>query len=342
MKAMYITGKLDISETEVATPEPGAGQVRVRVDYVGICGSDLHYYFEGANGAFVVEEPLAPGHELSGRVDLDSSGELAAGTPVTVHPARFGHSEPGIEDAPHLWPGGSYLGSASTHPHTQGGLSEYLIVERDMIRVLPAELPLKRAALAEPLAVALHGMTRAGDITGKKVLVSGAGPIGLLTAAAARARGAAEITVCDVLEQPLDRAVAIGADHTVRIGQDQLPENAFDVVFECSGATPAISAAFVAARRRGMVVQIGMVPNEPRPVNLAPFISKELQLIGVFRFKDEIDEAVRILAVSPELDNVITHVIDAGESERAFDIARDSAASGKVVIAAWPDSTNAE
>ncbi|MDJ0335958.1 zinc-binding dehydrogenase [Salinibacterium sp. G-O1] len=342
MKAIYIDGKLELSEREVQTPEPAAGQVRVRVDFVGICGSDLHYYFEGANGAFVVEEPLAPGHELSGRVDLDPSGVLAPGTPVTVHPARFGHAEPGIEDAPHLWPGGSYLGSASTHPHTQGGLSEYLVVESDMIRVLPAELPLKRAALAEPLAVALHGMTRAGDIRGKKVLVSGAGPIGLLAAAAARARGAAEVTVSDVLEQPLARATAIGADRVIRIGQDALPENAFDVVFECSGATPAISAAFVAARRRGMVVQIGMVPNEPRPVNLAPFISKELQVLGVFRFKDEIDEAVRILAETPELDAVITHVIDASESVAAFDIAKDSAASGKVVIAAWPDSGAAE
>lgn len=338
MKAMYIDGKLEMAEREVATPEPSENQVRVRVDFVGICGSDLHYYFEGANGAFVVEEPLAPGHELSGRVDLDPSGSLASGTPVTVHPARFGRSEPGIEDAPHLWPGGSYLGSASTHPHTQGGLSEYLVVERDMIRVIPENLSLTRAALAEPLAVSLHAMTRAGDLNGATVLISGAGPIGLLAIAAARARGAAEITVCDVLEQPLARAAAVGADHVIRIGQDAVPENAFDVVFECSGAPSAISAAFLAARRRGTVVQVGMVPNEPRPVNLAPMISKELQVLGVFRFKDEIDEAVRLLAVSPKLDSVITHVIDASDSVSAFEIAKDSLVSGKVVIAAWPDA----
>ena len=91
-----------------------------------------------------------------------------------------------------------------------------------------------------------------------------------------------------------------------------------------------------------MVVQIGMVPNEPRPVNLAPFISKELQVLGVFRFKDEIDEAVRFSPRLPELDAVITHVIDASDSVAAFDVAKDSAASGKVVIAAWPDSSAAE
>ena len=102
----------------------------------------------------------------------------------------------------------------------------------------------------------------------------------------------------------------------------------------------AISAAFVAVRRRGIVVQIGMVPNEPRPLNIAPLISKEVQLVGVFRFKDEIEEAVRLLAVTPALDSVITHVIDASDSARAFDVARDSAVSGKVVIAAWPDSAD--
>ena len=337
MKTIQIDGKLALAEREAPTPEPGTGEVRIRVDYVGICGSDLHYYFEGANGAFVVEEPLAPGHELSGRVDHDPSGRLAVGTPVTVHPARFGTAEPGIEDAPHLWPGGSYLGSASTHPHTQGAMSEYLVVDAGMVRVLPEGLPLDRAALAEPLAVALHGVTRAGDVTGASVLVSGAGPIGLLAAAAAKARGAARVTVVDLLPEPLVRALAVGADETLRIGVDEVPVGAFDVVLECSGAAPAVSSAFVAARRRGVVAQIGMMPDQPRPINFAPAIAKELTVLGVFRFKDEIDEAVRLLATTPALGAVITHVIDAREAERAFEIAKDSAISGKVLVSTWRD-----
>ncbi len=143
MKSLLIEKANTAVVRDVEVPEPGAGQVRLRVEYVGICGSDLHYYFEGANGAFVVREPLVPGHELSGRVDLDPSGALAEGTPVTVHPARFGTPREGIEDAPHLWPGGSYLGSASTWPHTQGAASEFLIVEADMVRVLPDDLPVR-------------------------------------------------------------------------------------------------------------------------------------------------------------------------------------------------------
>jgi len=335
MKTIQIDGALSLAERDVPLPEPTEGEVRIRVEWVGICGSDLHYYFEGANGAFVVEEPLTPGHELSGRVDLDPSGRLAPGTPVTVHPARRGTPSPGVEDAPHLWPGGSYLGSASTRPHTQGALSEHLVVDAAMVRVLPEGLPLDRAALAEPLAVALHGVGRAGDVTGARVLVSGAGPIGLLAAAAARARGAAHVTVVDLLPEPLARATAVGADVVLRLGVDEVPAESFDVVLECSGASPAISAAFVAARRRGVVAQIGMVPDQPRPVNLAPAISKELTVVGVFRFDDEIDEAVRLLTDDPSLEAVVTHRLPATEAVRAFEVAKDSSASGKVLVSAW-------
>jgi L-idonate 5-dehydrogenase len=332
MRAAFIDGKEQLAVRETETPTPGDGEVRLRIGYVGICGSDLHYYFEGANGEYVVREPLVPGHELSGWIDLDPSGTWEQGTPVTVHPARFGTPEEGIEDEPHLWPGGSYLGSASTWPHTQGAMSEYLIVREDMVRVLPGDLPVRRAVLAEPLGVALHAATRAGDLAGTRVLVSGAGPIGLLAAAAAKARGASQVTVSDVLEAPLERAKAIGADQTVRIGEEDLPQNAFDVVFECSGAPVAISSAGQAVRRRGTVVQVGMVPNEPRPVNLAPFISKEVALLGTFRFRDEVDEAVALLASRPEIEDVVTHELPLEEVVAAFDTARDSRISGKVVV----------
>ncbi len=233
MKSLLIEKALTAEVREVAVPEPGEGQVRLRVEYVGICGSDLHYYYEGANGAFVVREPLVPGHELSGRVDLDPSGALAPGTPVTVHPARFGTPRPGIEDAPHLWPGGSYLGSASTWPHTQGAASEYLVVEADMVRVLPQELPVRRAVLAEPLAVALHALGKAGDVEGLEVLVTGSGPIGLMAVAAAVAAGA-RVTATDVLAGPLERAAALGAAATVDVSTEAVEANAYAVVLECS------------------------------------------------------------------------------------------------------------
>lgn len=332
MRSLLIEKARTAEVRDVAVPEPGEGQVRLRVEYVGICGSDLHYFYEGANGAFVVREPLVPGHELSGRVDLDPSGALEPGTPVTVHPARFGTPRDGIEDAPHLWPGGSYLGSASTWPHTQGAASEYLVVEADMVRVLPDDLPVRRAVLAEPLAVALHALGRAGDVEGLEVLITGSGPIGLMAVAAAVAAGA-RVTATDVLTGPLERAGALGAAETVDVSTETLEPSAYAVVLECSGVPVSISAAMKAVRPGGTVVQVGMLPDDPRPINLAPFISKEVRYLGAFRFLDEIDRAITLLAATPAIESALTHEFALADADEAFATARDSQRSGKVVFA---------
>ena len=337
MKALTINGKMRITEDEIATPEPGEGEIRLRMAYAGICGSDIHYFFNGANGEYVIKEPLVPGHEVSGTVDLDPSGDLAPGTPVTVHPATFGESEPGIEDRRHLWSGGSYLGSASTWPHTQGGMSEYLVVRKDMVRVLPEGLSLQAAALAEPLAVVLHAINISGGVRGKRVLVSGSGPIGLLGAAAALAMGAEEVTSTDVLTGPLKRARQLGVHKTIQVGLEEIPAMAYDVVFECSGVPAAVSPALVAARRAGIVVQVGMLPDEAKPINLSPFISKEVDYRGSFRFDDEIGDAITLLAKDPNIQKVITHVVEASKVTQAFDVARDSENSGKVLVSLWPE-----
>lgn len=338
MRAIVIHGKQDLREEEIPTPEPGPGEVRVRMAFGGICGSDLHYYQNGANGAFVVREPLIPGHEVSGTVDLDPSGSLAPGTPVTVHPATFGTPMDGLEDSPHLWPNGAYLGSASTWPHTQGGMSEFITLRHDMIRVLPASLSLRRAALAEPLAVGLHGINLAGGVAGKSVLVSGSGPIGLLAAAAALAGGAREVVCSDVLPGPLERAQRLGVHGILRVPDDEIPTQAFDVVLECSGVPAAVNAGLAAGRRAGTYVQLGMLPNEPVGINLAPMISAELTVHGSFRFNNEIDAAVALLDRSPGIENVITHEIPATRAVEAFGIAADSQASGKVLVSLWQDT----
>lgn len=332
MRALSIFGKEDIRTLDLPVPTPGAGEVRVKVAYVGICGSDLHYYFDGANGAFVVREPLVPGHELSGTIDADPTGRWAIGTPVTVHPATFGDVVPGLEQARHLWPGGSYLGSASTWPHTQGGMADYLVVGADMVRELPAGLPLARAALAEPLAVALHGIEQAGGVAGSRVLVSGAGPIGLLAALASKVAGAAHVAVADVVPEPLERARALGAEETILLGSSQVVPGSFDVVLECAGVPASITTAIAAVRPRGVVAQVGMLPNIEVSVLLSPYISKEVTMVGSFRFDDEIGDAVRLLSDHPEADNVITHVIAAGDALTGFTTAKDSRASGKVLI----------
>lgn len=339
MKALTIYAAEDIRWEDRPVPEPGSGEVRIRVHYVGICGSDLHYYFHGANGEYTIRGSLVPGHELSGVVDLDPSGTLAPGTPVTVHPARFGPAVAGLEDRPHLRPGGDYLGSAAADPHRQGGASELLLVEDHMIRVLPPRLPLTRAALAEPLAVALHAVGLAGDLTGRRVLVIGAGPIGLLVAAAAARAGAAAVGASDVRPEPLERARSLGATETVLVGTDTLDAESYDVVFECSGVGAALTQGVRAARRAGTLVQVGMLPNAEIGVNLAPLLAKELTIRGAFRFSTEIDDAVALLTDDDSFDAVVSHVVSASDAVRAFELARDSSASAKVLLSLAPSPT---
>lgn len=332
MKALYITEKLNFALVDKPIPEPSNAEVRVKISHFGICGSDLHYYFEGANGVFVVKEPLMPGHEVAGYIDFDPSGEFEQGLAVTVHPATFGKSEEGIEDRPHLWPGGAYLGSASTWPHTQGAAAEYVIFRKEMVRVLPTNLTTKVAALAEPLAVGLHAINVAEGVSGKKVFVSGSGPIGLLLIAAAKTLGASEIGASDLLAGPLARARRLGADVSFKIGTDAPPENHFDIVFECSGVARAISGALKAVRRGGLVVQVGMLGAGGHEIEISPLVSKEIQLRGTFRFKDEIDLAIKILADNPWISSTITHTFKLDDAIAAFNMAKNSEESGKVLI----------
>ncbi len=332
MKAFVINGKLDGTLRELPHPKLNSDEVLIKVAFVGICGSDLHYYFDGANGAFVVEEPLIPGHELSGTIEEDPSGTYSPGTRVTLHPATFGQSEKGIEGKPHLWPKGAYLGSASTHPHTQGAMSEFFVAKKSMVRVLPENLSLEMAALAEPLGVAIHAINIGEGVKGKDVLVSGSGPIGLCVIAAAKILGAETITATDVLPSALKRAAAVGATTTIQIGNAEVPESTYDVVFECSAAPVAITSAFQSVRRAGVVVQVGMLGAGSQPIAIAPLISKEIQLRGTFRFNDEITDAVKMLSENPWMKSIVTHELPLTDAINAFEIAKDSEISGKVLV----------
>ena len=338
MQAVRIHAKQDMRTEQVPSPEPADGEVRLRVRYVGICGSDLHYYADGAAGIFTIREPLIPGHEVSGAVDFDPAGAFELGTPVTVHPATWGTPQPDLTDEQrHLWPGGGYLGSASTWPHTPGGLAEQMVVRRDQVRRLPPSLPVRRAALAEPLAVGLHALAVSGGIRGKRVLISGSGPIGLLAAAASAAEGAAEVVCADLLPGPLERARSLGTASpvpigTVQIGVEDLPDSHFDVTLECAGVPSALHGLLLATRRAGVLVQVGNLPNDTRPVNLAPLVSKEIELLGSFRFNAEIDAAITLLDRNPQLEQVITHVMPIEDVNEAFAVAANAEVSGKVLI----------
>nr|WP_240968909.1 alcohol dehydrogenase catalytic domain-containing protein [Streptomyces sp. HNM0575] len=318
---------------ERAAPRPQPGEVLLAMTHGGVCGSDLHYYREGAVGSFALREPLVLGHEVVGRVAEDPAGRFAPGTPVAVHPGTSCRTcQECRQGYPQVCREARYLGSAATFPHTQGGFTGQLAVPAGRLHALPGELPLSRAVLAEPLAVALHALRRAGGVAGARVLVNGAGPIGALTAGAARAGGAEEVWASDILEPQLRIAGLAGAGTTVRIGEDTLPPEHFDVVIEASGAPAAPATVMGSVRRRGVIVQVGSAPAEPVRVPFGPVVAKEIALRGTFRFENELDAAIAMLASSGRLEAVVTRTFPLSDAVEAMETAADPDVPGKVVL----------
>lgn len=343
MKAVVVHAAGDLRIDDLAVPEPGPDQVRVRIVYGGICGSDLHYAQSGRNGVYEVAEPLTLGHEVVGVVDAAGPGvDVPVGAAVAIHPAT---PTPAVGAARgsglNLTVGGTYLGSASTSPHTQGGFAEHLIVTHAQLRALPDGLPLRRAVLAEPLAVAIHAVGLLGDrVRGARVLVSGAGPIGALAVSAMRAAGATHITATDLHRAPLETALGVGANAVVQIGVDPaLADETFDIVVEAAGAVPSLATALRVVRRGGAILQLGILPPGDLPVPLASMVAKEVHLQGTQRFDTEMDEAIEMLAADDQIEQVISHEFDIADAVEAFARASDSTRSAKVILAISPDPT---
>ncbi|HEV7949388.1 MAG TPA: L-idonate 5-dehydrogenase [Glaciihabitans sp.] len=336
--AIVAHGTNDLRVDEIPTPTAEADAAIIKIAYGGICGSDLHYWTHGAAGESILKEPMVLGHEIVGTVEqaaADGSGP-AVGTLVAVHPATpkpvDGVRYP--EDRPNLAPGTTYLGSAAHHPHTEGGFASRIALPARMLRPLPAGLSLKGAALAEPASVAWHAVSRAGNVAGKSVLVIGTGPIGALVIAVLKRAGAASITAVDLHNKPLEIATELGATNTIlATDTDAIAAVQADVVIESSGNYRGLASAIRGAVRGGRVVMVGLLPSGEQPVLMSLAITRELELVGSFRFADEIDDVLAALADgSLYVDPVVTHEFDATDALEAFAVALDASISGKVLL----------
>ncbi|KQO07452.1 L-idonate 5-dehydrogenase [Agreia sp. Leaf244] len=330
--------KDDLRVESVEVPTPRADQAVVDIAYGGICGSDLHYWLHGAAGESILRRPMLLGHEVVGTVRIaaaDGSGP-AAGTPVAVHPATPGAGDGSRypEDRPNLSPGCTYLGSAARDPHTDGAFASRVVLDSRMLRALPEGLSLRDAALVEPASVAWHAVTRAGDVRGRRVLVIGSGPIGTLIVAVLKRAGAAEIIATDMFEGPLAVASAVGAHKTIlATDADAIAAVDADIALESSGSHRGLASAVRGVTRGGRVVMVGLLPSGEQPALISIAITRELELVGSFRFNDEIDDVIAALADgSLQVSPVVTHEFAVEDSLRAFEVARDSAVSGKVLL----------
>lgn len=329
MKAIVAHGKQDLRVDEVSDPGCGADQVIIEVDHGGICGSDLHYWMHGATGLSILREPMILGHEVAGRivdVGVAVTG-LRSGQLVTPHPSPACRGCP-----PELAASTAYLGSAGTMPHTQGAFARYKALSAYQIRILPDGMSTRLAALTEPLAVALHAVTRAGSVVGKTVLVSGAGPIGNLVVAALRAAGAAHVSASDIQPFALQLARESGADETIDLSIGQQLPTGVDIVFEASAASVAVGACLAAARRGGTMIQVGNLPPGDITIALAALVSREIDYRGTFRFREEIVDAIAALSAGLRVEHLITHTYGVDDALAAFATAADKTISSKVLI----------
>ncbi|TQO21703.1 L-idonate 5-dehydrogenase [Paramicrobacterium agarici] len=335
--AVVAHAKDDLRVEQIPLPEAQQNETLVRIAYGGICGSDLHYWLAGAAGESVLRAPMVLGHEVVGtvaRAAADGSGPRE-GARVAVHPGTPG-TAPGRypPERPNLAPGSTYLGSAAHVPHTEGAFSEFAVLPSRMLRELPAGLSLRDAALTEPASVAWHAVARAGDLSGKRVLVIGAGPIGSLVVAVAHRAGASEIVAVDLHDKPLEIARAVGATSTIDARDaDAIAAVEADAVFETSGNHNGFASAVRGAARGGRVVMVGLLPPGPQPALVSTAITRELDLLGSFRFDAEIDDVIAALADgSLVVDPIATHEFAASDALEAFAVARDASQSGKVLL----------
>lgn len=335
MLAVVCHGKRDLRVEPVADRDLAADEVRVAVAFGGICGSDLHYFHRGAVGDFAIREPMTLGHEVSGVVvevgadvrglPLGTKAALDPSRPcLTCHYCRAGRSN--------LCTNMFFLGSAGRFPHVQGGFAQHLVVRQDQIVPVPPDTDLLKLSVAEPLSVGLHAVRRAGPLVGRRVIVSGSGPIGLLTARSARLAGAVEVVCTDIHDAPLTVArTHMGATRTLNVAANptalaefEVEGGYFDVAFEASGAPAALDSLFKVIRRGGRIVQVGMLPAGTAPVPVNVLQSREIELAGAFRAHDEFRLAVQLI-VSGQIDvsAILSGTYPIAEATHALELAGD-------------------
>ncbi|WP_029008975.1 L-idonate 5-dehydrogenase [Azospirillum halopraeferens] len=340
MRAVVIHAPRDLRVEEMACGDPGPGEVRVRLGVGGICGSDLHYYQHGGFGAIRLREPMVLGHEVAGTVAAVGAGVagVAPGDRVTVNPGvPCGDCVYCREGLRNQCLDMRFYGSAMRFPHVQGAFREEMVIAAEQAFAVGDAVTLEEAACAEPLSVCLHAVTRAGSLVGKRVLVSGCGPIGCLMVMAARFAGAQEIVACDVIPAPLALATRIGADAGVNVAEgaglagERRDKGRFDVTFECSGNPRALAEAVEVTRPRGTVVLVGLGGDVPLPMNAV--VAKELHLHGTFRFDTEFARAAGLIARRRiDVRPVVTATLPLDRARDAFDLAADRSRSMKVQI----------
>ena len=327
-KGAFMHGTDHMIIREIPIPKAGPGRVVVSLEYVGICGSDVHYFHDGKCGSYEVDlkEDFMLGHECAGTV-----AEVGEGV-TGLKPGDRVCLEPGITDGTcefckaghyNLCPDVRFLAT----PPVQGCNEEYIEFPENMCYKLPENVSTKEGALIEPLSVGLYA-ARQGEVqVGDTVVILGAGCIGLVTLLACRAHGAGKIIVADLVDARLQKAKELGADFVINSGRCDAAEEIKKLtdgqgahkVFETAGSPVTVAMTPYAVKRGGTIILVGISAQEEISFNFAQIMDKEATIKSVFRYRNIFPEAIAAVAGGAiPVGKIVTHEYDLDHIEEAY------------------------
>jgi len=333
-RAAVLYAPHDVRMEERPMPQAGPKDVLVEVKAVGVCGSDVHYYEHGRIGPYIVRQPLILGHESAGVI-------VAVG--ADVHQSRIGERvaiEPGIPDGTceqcrtghyNLCQNVRFFGT----PPIDGAFANYVTVPTQFAYTLPDNMSNEEGAIIEPLSVGLWACRKARLRGGDHVLITGAGPVGMLAMKVAYALGVAVVTITDVSPQRLERARQLGATHTINVAEQPLAQAGVqaDVLLECSGNQRALTEGIRSLLPAGVAVVVGMNPGEELSVPMSFIQNNEIVLTGTFRYANTYADAIALVATGRiEVRSIITGRYPLEEAEQALQATKQDPTNIKSIV----------
>ncbi len=315
---MQVAVMTDIERTEFVErpiPEVLPGEVLVKVEHVGVCGSDLHYYGSGRIGNFIVEPPFVLGHEAGGTVVAigDGVASLSVGDRVALEPGKTcGHCEFCKSGRYNLCPDVEFFAT----PPIGGVFQEYVAHPAELCFKLPDCVSTMEGALIEPLAVGFHAANQAGAELGKTAVVMGAGCIGLMCLMALKAKGVSFVVVVDVVRSRLDKALELGADAVTDGGAPEVYDElmrlcdgrGYDIVIDAAGSEKTVSLGIRVAKKGGVLVFVGYSASGMMTLPIGMVLDKELTLKSVFRYRNIYQMAIEAVASGKvNLKGIVSH-----------------------------------
>lgn len=323
MKTAVMLGKMQMELQDAQKPVPGCGELLIRVDYVGICGSDIHLFQTATNGGKDVTEPCILGHEAGGTVEAVGEGVrgFEVGDRVAVEPQKpCMNCEFCKSGRYNLCPDVQFYAAP---PTLTGCFAEYIVHPASFCYKLPENVSTLEGALIEPLSVGMHAVRQSGIVPGMSALVIGAGCIGLVTALALKAAGIKRIAIADIMQNRLDFARELGCSDTIQTREQSLSDwveknGRFDVVFEAAGRPQTIQEAGLLVKRGGTITLIGYPVERQAVIYVNHLINNEITIKTAFRYRNTYPLAIEMVANGLPLKKIASDIFAFQDVEQAL------------------------